>query len=108
MQLPYSLDFQCRSQRLPLKYKYGGEATVEVNASTSHRDDANEDEYSDDTQCTQVMKDHLEVAKAAADVLHVSLGAIEAAKALIEAQHHHVLAGNNKFIIFNHFIILQH
>ena len=55
-----------------------------------------------------MMKDHLEVAKAAADVLHVSLGAIEAAKALIEAQHHHVLAGNNKFIIFNHFIILQH
>jgi len=80
---------------------------VDVKASTSH-DDANQDEYSDDRQSTQVMKDHLEVAKAAADVLHVSLGAIEAAKALIEAQHHHVLAGNNKFMIFNHFIILQH
>ena len=99
MQLPYSLHLQCRSQWRPLKY--GGEARVDVNATTSH-DDANEDEYSDDTQSTQVMKDHLEVAKAAADVLRVSLGAIEAAKTLIEAEHHHVLAGNNKFIIFIH------
>ena len=49
-----------------------------------------------------MMKDHLEVAKAATDVVHVSLRALEAAKALIETQHHHVLAGNNKFIIFNH------
>ena len=72
--------------------------TLDVNASTSH-DDANEDEYSYDTQSTQMMKDHLEVAKAAADVLHVSLGAIEVVKTLIETQHHHVLVGNNKFSI---------
>ena len=38
VQLPYSRDLQCRSQRLPLEC--GGEATVDVNASTNH-DDAN-------------------------------------------------------------------